>query len=120
MKIKMPLILASVLLALSAPAFADDDQKIIAQAAKNIMTTAQALKAADETPVTVYGTIHKHIKDEMYQLQDQTGIIHVEIDHDLATPAQLLNPGIKVRVVGEVDTHRYKPTDIDVVEIEIL
>jgi len=120
MKIKMPLILASVLLALSAPAFADDDQKIIAQAAKNIMTTAQALKAADETPVTVYGTIHKHIKDDMYQLQDQTGIIHVEIDHDLATPAQLLNPGKKVRVVGEVDTHRYKPTDIDVVEIEIL
>lgn len=59
------------------------------------MTTAQALKAADETPVTVYGTIHKHIKDEMYQLQDQTGIIHVEIDHDLATPAQLLNPGKK-------------------------
>ncbi len=56
----------------------------------------------------------------MYQLQDQTGIIHVEIDHDLATPAQLLNPGKKVRVVGEVDTHRYKPTDIDVVEIEIL
>ena len=39
MKIKMPLIFASVLLALSAPAFADDDQKIIAQAAKNIMTT---------------------------------------------------------------------------------
>ena len=38
MKIKMPLIFASVLLALSAPAFADDDQKIIAQAAKNIMT----------------------------------------------------------------------------------
>ena len=119
MKIKMPLIFASVLLALSAPAFADDDQKIIAQAAKNIMTTAQALKAADETPVTVYGTIHKHIKDEMYQLQDQTGIIHVEIVQDRA-PRQLLNPGKKVRVVGEVDTHRYKPTDIDVVEIEIL
>lgn len=66
MQIKMPLILASVLVALSAPAFADDDQKIIAQAEKNIITTAQALKAADETPVTVYGTIHKHIKEDMY------------------------------------------------------
>ena len=37
----------------------------------------------------------------------------------LASPAQL-KPGTKVRVYGEVDTHRAKPTDIDAVKVDIL
>ncbi len=45
--------------------------------------------------------------------------LNVEIDDDLATPSQL-KPGTKIRIMGEVDTHRYKPTDIDVAKIEIL
>ena len=41
----------------------------------------------------------------------------LEIDDDLWR-AVGLKVGDHVRAVGEVDTHRYKPTDIEVVKIE--
>lgn len=80
---------------------------------------AQAIKAKDETAVTLIGKITRHIKSDHYEFKDSTGTINIEIDDDLVTPSQL-KPGTKVRIMGEVDTHRYKPTDIDVAKIEIL
>ena len=45
------------------------------------------------------------------------GVILLDIDDDL-WKASNIKAGDKVQVGGEVDTHRYKPTDIEVVKIE--
>lgn len=117
---KTPLILTAILMAITANVWAGKtDQTIIKEAAQNNLSIAQAIKSPDSTAVTLTGTISAHIKDEHFELKDDTGSIGVEIDHDLAT-LQQLKLGTKVKLVGEVDTHRDKPTDIDVVKIEIL
>ena len=46
------------------------------------------------------------------------GSINIEVDDDIVNADQL-KAGIRVKVIGEVDTHCYKPTDIDVVQLEI-
>lgn len=113
------IIVTGLISVLSTQIFADtNDQKLINAAIKNKVTVAQAIKAKDETAVTLTGKITRHIKSDYYEFKDSTGTINVEID-DLATPSQL-KPGTKVCIMGEVDTHRYKPTDIDVAKIEIL
>lgn len=117
---KSRLFLSIVLLGLTANVWAGkSDQAIITEATKNKTTVAEAIKAADATAVNVTGTIVRHVKDDHFELKDHTGSIQVEIDHDLATVAQLKS-GTEVKIYGEVDTHRIKPTDIEVVKIEIL
>ena len=117
---KAPFLLTALLLGLTANVWAGkSDQTIIAEASKNHSTVAAAIKAADATPVSVTGTIVRHIQDDHFELKDNTGSIHVEIDEDLAT-VQQLKAGTKVKVYGEVDTHREKPTDIEVLKIELL
>lgn len=117
---KTPFLLSALLLGLTANVWAGkSDQTIIAEASKNLSTVAGAIKANDATPVSVTGTIVRHIKDDHFELKDNTGSIPVEIDEDLATVKQL-KAGTKVKVYGEVDTHRKKPTDIEVLKIEIL
>ena len=121
MKLKAALIVGSLMTVFSASTFASDaeDQHIIAAAGKNVVTIAHASKLADETAVSVTGSIVREVKHEHYELKDKSGTIIVDIDRDLATPAQL-KPGTKVRVYGEVDTHRVKATDIDAVKVDIL
>ena len=121
MKLKTAVMMGSLMAVFSVSAFADDaeDLRIIAAAGKNAVTVAQAAKSADETAVSVTGTIVREVKHEHYILKDKSGTITVDIDHKLASPAQL-KPGTKVRVYGEVDTHRAKPTDIDAVKVDIL
>lgn len=117
---RTPLILTAILLGLTANVWAGkSDQKIIAEAEKNPITIAQAIKATDATAVVLTGTIVRHIKQDHFELKDNTGSIHVEIDEDLAT-VQQLKAGTQVKLYGEVDTHREKPTDIEVLKVEIL
>lgn len=103
---------------LSSSAFAGkDDHLIVQEAAKNVVNVQQIAKLKDETGVTLTGQITKHIKSDHYEFKDTTGVIRLEIDDDLWRAAGL-KVGDHVRAVGEVDTHRYKPTDIEVVKIE--
>ncbi|UTO19408.1 NirD/YgiW/YdeI family stress tolerance protein [Acinetobacter sp. Z1] len=94
-----------------------DDHVIVQEAAKNIVSVAQATKLADETGVTLTGQITKHLKSDHYEFKDKSSVIGVEIDDDIWRKAAL-KVGDHVRLVGEVDTHRYKPTDIEVISIE--
>ncbi|ENW03429.1 NirD/YgiW/YdeI family stress tolerance protein [Acinetobacter beijerinckii] len=94
-----------------------DDHVIVQEAAKNIVSVAQATKLADETGVTLTGQITKHLKSDHYEFKDKSGVIGVEIDDDIWRKAAL-KVGDHVRLMGEVDTHRYKPTDIEVISIE--
>lgn len=103
---------------LSSSTFAGkDDHLIVQEAAKNVVNVQQIAKLKDETGVTLTGQITKHIKSDHYEFKDTTGVINLEIDDDLWRAAGL-KVGDYVRAVGEVDTHRYKPTDIEVVKIE--
>ena len=117
---KTPMIVTAILMALTANVWAgSSDQKVIDQAAKNSVTVAQATTLADETAVNLTGTIIRHIQEDHFELKDETGSIHVEVDDKLASINQL-KAGTKVKVYGEVDTHREKATDIEVYKIEIL
>ena len=94
-----------------------DDHVIVQEAAKNNVSVAQATKLADETGVTLTGQITKHLRSDHYEFKDQSGTIGIEIDDDIWRKAGL-KVGDHVRLVGEVDTHRHKPTDIEVIKIE--
>lgn len=94
-----------------------DDHVLLQEAAKNVVTVSQVAKLADETGVTLTGQISKHLQSDHYEFKDSSGSISVEIDDDIWRQAGLI-VGDHVRLVGEVDTHRYKPTDIEVIKIE--
>lgn len=104
--------------ALSPSAWADaDDQRIIQEAGKNVISISQVAKLPDEAGVTITGQIARHIKGDDYEVKDASGTIKVEIDDDISR-ALNLKVGDHIRVIGEVDTHRYKPTDIEAVKVE--
>ncbi|WP_336042423.1 NirD/YgiW/YdeI family stress tolerance protein [Acinetobacter dispersus] len=107
-----------VLTGLSALTWAGkDDHVIVQEAAKNVVTVSQVAKLKDETGVTLTGQITKHLQSDHYEFKDQSGTIGIEVDDDIWRQAGL-KVGDHVRLVGEVDTHRYKPTDIEVIRIE--
>lgn len=107
-----------VLMGLSTLTWAGkDDHVIVQEAAKNVVTVSQVAKLKDETGVTLTGQITKHLQSDHYEFKDQSGTIGIEIDDDIWRQAGL-KVGDHVRLVGEVDTHRYKPTDIEVIKIE--
>lgn len=94
-----------------------DDHIIIQEAASNQVKVAEVKNLKDETAVTLTGTLVKHLNQEHYEFNDSTGLILLEIDDDLWKSAGI-QAGDKVTAIGEVDKHRYKPTDIEVVKIE--
>ncbi|WP_296280329.1 NirD/YgiW/YdeI family stress tolerance protein [uncultured Acinetobacter sp.] len=117
---KTPLLLSVVVSMLTSHVLAEqDDHGFLEEAAKNNITIVQALRANDETAITLQGEIVRLIKHEHYELKDTTGSMTIEVDDELAT-AEQLKAGTVVKVAGEIDTHRYKPTDIEVVKIEII
>ena len=81
------------------------------------LSLATGAWAKDETAVTLKATLLKHLNEDHYEFSDGTGGILLDIDDHL-WKASNIKAGDKVQVVGEVDTHRYKPTDIEVVKIE--
>lgn len=93
------------------------DAVLLKEAAQNSVLVRDIVKYADETGVTLTGKISKHLHSDHYEFQDQSGSIVVEIDDDLWQQSRL-SVGDSVRLIGEVDTHRYKPTDIEVMKIE--
>ena len=94
-----------------------DDHIIIQEAASNQVKVAEVKHLKDETAVTLTGTLVKHLNQEHYEFNDGTGLILLDIDDDLWKSAGI-QAGDKVTAIGEVDKHRYKPTDIEVVKIE--
>ena len=94
-----------------------DDHIIIQEAASNQVKVAEVKHLKDETAVTLTGILVKHLNQEHYEFNDGTGLILLEIDDDIWRSAAI-QVGDKIKVIGEVDKHRYKPTDIEVVKIE--
>ena len=113
--LKIALCMSSLSLAVGA--WANDDHIIMQEAANNHVTVSAIANLKDETAVTLKGTLLKHLNEDHYEFSDGTGVILLDIDEDLWKVSNI-KAGDKVQVVGEVDTHRYKPTDIEVVKIE--
>ena len=86
-----------------------------------VTTAAQALKAWDDTPVTLTGHVVQRMPgdDDDYLFRDATGEIVVEIDHEVFQ-GRTVTPQTKVRISGEVDTHKFRPATVDVKWLEIL
>jgi len=84
-------------------------------------TTVREIKAdpKDDMKATLEGRILRKVADEEYLFSDDTGEIRVEIDDD-DFPRQPVSETTRVRLEGEVDTHRYKEVDFDVDRMTIL
>jgi uncharacterized protein (TIGR00156 family) len=77
---------------------------------------ANAKTLQDEIPVSLTGTLVKHLNQDHYEFEDDTGMILLEIDDD-DWAISGVKVGDRVHVLGEIDTHSYKPTDIEVLKI---
>lgn len=86
---------------------------------QTMTTVAQAKQLGKDAWVTLQGNIVQKIGHEEYLFRDSTGDINVDID-DKYWRGQTVTPNDTVQITGEVDTHRYKPTDIDVKNIQII
>ncbi|MFC6052318.1 DNA-binding protein [Acinetobacter sp. Ac_877] len=116
-KVALFVVLASSMVATVSAWAGKDDHVIIQEAAKNHVQIIKAQKLADETAVTLTGTITKKITEESFELKDSTASILLDVDDDLSRAINL-KVGDQVKVIGEVDTHRHRATDIEVVHIE--
>lgn len=86
-----------------------------------ITTIAQAKKAFDDAPCVLTGNIIQKLahSDDKYTFRDKTGEIIVDIDHEKFV-GRTVTPNNIVRLYGEVDRDRFKPTKIDVKHLEIV
>lgn len=73
----------------------------------------------DDENVVLEGMLVRKIGDELYILSDGTSEIGVEIDDD-DFPNGEVSATTRVRVEGEVDTHRSRETDIDAERVTII
>lgn len=81
--------------------------------AQGANTVAAALKAWDDTMVTLKGNIIRQIAHEKYEFKDSTGVIIVEIDDDKWYGLSV-GPNDVVEIYGEVDSEIYRKNEIDV------
>ncbi len=109
--------IATTLSLLSAGAFA---QYTGPGATSAVTTVAEARDQRDDQPVVLQGTLVAKIGHERYRFKDASGEIDVEIDDKDLPSHQAVSATTVVELHGEVDTHRFKPTDIDVDHVRIV
>ena len=81
--------------------------------AQGANTVAGALKARDDTMVTLKGNIIRQVAHEKYEFKDSTGVIIVEIDDDKWYGLSV-GPNDVVEIYGEVDSEIYRKNEVDV------
>ncbi len=114
---RLTLLIATSLSLLSAGAFA---QYTGPGATHAVTTVAEARDQRDDQPVVLRGTLVARIGHQRYRFKDATGEIDVEIDDKDLPSHQAVSATTVVELHGEVDTHRFKPTDIDVDHVRIV
>ena len=85
----------------------------------NVISVKQALAAADDSYVTVEGTILNKVGDETYLFKDTTGQIRVEIDDEVWAGQHVGSEGNKVRLYGEIDKG-FTKTELDVKTLTVI
>ena len=84
--------------------------------AQGVNTVAGALKAWDDTMVTLKGNILRQVGHEKYEFKDSTGTIIVDIDDDEWYGVSV-GPNDVVEIYGEVDAEIYRKNQVDVKSI---
>lgn len=84
-----------------------------------VTTVALARLHQDGHRVVLRGTLLHALGKERYRFGDASASIDVEIDDD-DLPHGVVGTGVMVELHGEIDTHRYKPTDVDVSHVRII
>src|SRR5690554_8018159 len=81
---------------------------------------AEILKSpVDDEDVTIQGHLLRKLGDEKYMFSDGSGEIVAEIDDD-DFPREPVDEASKVELVGEVDTSRRRPPELDVDNVRIV
>ena len=89
----------------------------MAQAASESMTVSAAMKAADDSPAVLQGTLGKSLGNERYEFSDDSGSMTVEIDRDI-TRHITLNSGQAITLYGEIEQeHNGNEFDVDFLEV---
>lgn len=83
-----------------------------------VVTVTQALQLQDDANVRVEGYLVRSLGDEKYELQDDTGVMIVEIDDDDWDGVEA-NPDLRVRIHGEIDKDR-RDTELDADGIQVV
>ena len=81
--------------------------------AQGANTVAGALKARDDTMVTLKGNIIRQVAHKKYEFKDSTGVMIVEIDDDKWNGLSV-GPNDVVEIYGEVDSEIYRKNEVDV------
>ena len=72
---------------------------------------------SDDTPVSLTGYLVASLGGEIYTFKDNTGTMHVEIDHDKWFGLQA-TPTTKITIYGEIDKEfNYTKVDVDRVSL---
>lgn len=117
-----------LLLALALPAYAAFDGPGAAPGggfegpgAHRVTKAAQVRDARDDTPCVLEGHIISKLtnRDDEYMFKDDSGEVVVDIDSKVFG-GRHVTPRSLVRLHGEVDTHKFRPNDVDVKWMEIL
>ena len=120
------LLVLTALLAISGSSFADSDNNrhprsggFVDGQPSAVTTVQQALKARDDTPVTLTGYIVSRIgnDDDEFIFRDNTGEIKLDVE-DQAWKGQNVGPKDKITISGQVDTNGLRKSEIDVYDIQ--
>lgn len=82
-----------------------------------ITTIAQALKARDDEPVQLTGTIISQIDNDEFIFRDSTGEIKIDVD-DKAWQGQNVGFNDKITVYGKVDKETIGKNSVDVYRVQ--
>ena len=85
--------------------------------AQSVITVKQALKAADNSMVTLVGNITQQIDDDEFLFTDGTAQIKVEIKRR-AWNGLDVGPNDKIRINGKLDNEAFEKADLEVLRIE--
>ncbi|WP_439327997.1 YgiW/YdeI family stress tolerance OB fold protein [Lonepinella sp. BR2357] len=116
----MKKLLTLALIAISSTALAgfDNNHKggFAGGYAGTTMTVTQALKASDDTIVSLTGQIASQIDDDEFYFKDATGQIKIEVD-DHAWNGFTITPDDRIIIQGKVDQEVFKPAEIEVFNV---
>lgn len=84
-----------------------------------VTTVQQALKAKDDTAVTLTGYIVSRVgnDDDEFIFKDSTGEIKIDVE-ERAWKGQNIGPNDKITISGQVDTNGLRKSEIDVYDIQ--
>lgn len=80
------------------------------------MTVAQALKAQDNSIVSLKGKIVRQVDNDEFIFSDGTAEIKIDVE-DSAWAGQNVTPNDTIVIEGKIDNERFEKTDMDVFRI---